>query len=415
MTAAPVPPGARPDPAVAAAALREAVAGRADRALRRLRDLVHLESPTGDVAAVTAVVDLLAEAFGALPGARARTVVGDLGPHLVVDVPGAGAGAGAAPVLLVGHADTVWPVGTLAGAVPWRESGDVVAGPGTLDMKAGLVVAETALAALAATGTDHRPVRLVVVADEEVGSPTSAALVAEVADGVAAVLGLEAPHADGALKDARLGSTRVRLAVTGREAHAAVDPEKGVSAIDELVDALLAVRGLAADVAARRPGTVLLNAGAVSGGGRANVVAGHAEALLGLRFGDLAVEREVLDALAALTPVRPGARLAAEVLTHRPTWAPGAASAGLLATVAAAAAVLGTPVTARPAPGAADTNATGALGLPTLDGFGPHGGGAHAEAEHVRFPTLLDRAALVALVLHTLPDDGAAPGPRTHG
>ncbi|GIG28222.1 peptidase M20 [Cellulomonas marina] len=395
-------PGPRPPARGAVAAVDAGVLARADEAVALLRALVHLESPTGDATAVGEVVALLTATAATLPGARCRTVPSAGGPHLVVDVPGHGAAGALPPVLLVGHADTVWPVGTLDGDVPWREEGDVLAGPGAFDMKSGLVVALTALAVLAEAGLDRRPARLVVVADEEVGSSTGAAVVTEAAEGCAAVLGFEAPHADGALKDARLGSTRVRLVVTGREAHAAVDPEKGVNAVDELVDQLLAVRQRLAAVATEHPGTLLVNAGGVSGGGRANVVPARAEALLGLRFGDADVEREVLGYLEALVPVREGATVAAEVLSHRPTWAPGAASAGLLAAVRAAGAAVGVAVEARPAPGAADTNGTGALGLPTLDGLGPAGGGAHAVTEHLRVTSLLDRVRLVAVLLHTL-------------
>jgi glutamate carboxypeptidase len=238
-------------------------------------------------------------------------------------------------------------------------------------------------------------VRLLIPPDAEVGSPATAGLIRHAARGAAYALGLEAPGAHGGLKTARRGSTRLRLHVTGLAAHAAVDPGAGVSATEELLDQLLAARRFLAD----HP-SVLANVGVVAGGTRTNVVAERARADLGLRFVTGASERAVLERLTEPVPVRPGADVRAEVLSRRPAWEPGAASAGLLAAVAAAAGRVGQDVTGAPAPGAADTNLTGAAGLPTLDGFGPGGGGAHASIEHVRLPALASRAVLLAATLH---------------
>lgn len=351
--------------------------------LDRLRRLVELETPSFDRTASAAVAGLLADWFAAA-GASVETIPGEAGTHLRCEVPGEVAGG---PLLLVGHSDTVWPVGTLAGAVPWSVQGDVVRGPGVYDMKSGLVVMLAALERV--RGRAHRPVRVLVVCDEEVGSPTSQQLVRDSLDGVVAAIGFESPHPDGAFKVGRRGSSRVRLGVRGKAAHAALDPGAGVSAIDELVDQLLVVRGIVA--AAGERSEVLCNVGTIAGGGRTNVVAEAATCELGLRFLDAGTEREVLDGLAALRPVRPGAELSMELVSHRPAWAPSGADEAWAASVGG--------YGSRPAAGAGDTNLIGALGVPTLDGFGPRGGGAHAVDEHIFFSSLLERIELLAAVL----------------
>ncbi len=372
--------------------ITETAAALAGDAVRRLVDYARHETPTGDAGALDALADVLEARYREL-GARTERVGAATGDHLVARW-GDGDGAGR-HVLLLGHHDTVWPRGQLA-HMPVVEEGGVLRGPGVFDMKGGLVVAETAMEVLRRCGVaPARPVRLVVVADEEVGSPTSRELVLAESAGAAAVLGLESPHPGGALKAARLGSTRVRLEVTGRAAHAALDPASGISAVDELVDQLVAVRG----IVAAEPG-VLCNVGTLSGGGRTNVVPAAAAADIGLRFVDGETERRVLAALAALAPVRPGAQVQARTLTSRPAWP--ARSAELLERVAAAGRWVGQQVTAERAAGAADTNTTGAAGIPTLDGFGPLGAGAHAEHEQVRTASLAERSALLASVLASL-------------
>jgi glutamate carboxypeptidase len=364
-----------------------------DRLVAELADLVGLESPSHDHQASARIAERLAARWRDL--GEVSLVTEEVGTHVLVDVPG----TGTAPVVLLGHSDTVWPLGTLAGPVPLRIDTEVMAGPGVYDMKAGLVVMVAAVEALSALGAPHPPLRVVIAADEEVGSASATHLVREACAGASAVLGFESPHPDGSLKVGRLGSTRLRLSVAGREAHAALDPEAGVSAIEELVDQLLVVREAIAGIAARRPGELLYNLGAISGGGRTNVIPGAAEALLGLRFGTLGAEADAHAALAALAPVRRGAVLDTETLSARPAWQASAADRALLDSIAAVSSALGSPLGGRPAAGAADTNTAGALGVATVDGFGPLGGGAHAAGEHVRIASLLDRIVLLAAFL----------------
>ncbi|MCI1749688.1 MAG: M20/M25/M40 family metallo-hydrolase [Acidipropionibacterium sp.] len=366
--------------------------GSSQRVLDRLEALVKVESPSRDVSASRRVTDLLISWFRGI-GLQPKRIESASGIHLIVDDPGDAVGQ---PVLLVGHSDTVWEAGAIQNRVPWRRDGDELHGPGVLDMKSGLVIIVGALERLRSRA--HRPVRVVITCDEESGSPTGAAICRQAAQGVAAAIGFECPHPDGALKVGRRGSTRLRIAVTGRAAHAALDPGAGISAIDELVDQLTGIRGVISE--ASRDLEVLCNAGIISGGTRANVIPAHAEAEIGLRFQDLDSEKAVLDRLASLTPVREGARIETEILTHRPTWAPKDADRALLAEIAEAGSSLGMNIAGRPAAGAGDTNLIGGpLGIPAVDGFGPMGGGAHAVTEHILVPTLTRRLDLLVRFL----------------
>ncbi len=350
----------------------------------RLREYALAESPSDDAEALGRCAALI-EAGHREAGGRVSRADG----HLVTAF---GPEEGS-HLLLVGHYDTVWPVGRLA-SMPYTDDGTIIAGPGTFDMKSGLVAVEMAVRALASAGAaPARPVRLVAVRDEEVGSPSGRAVIEDQLDGAAAVLGLESPHPDGALKTARRGSTRILLTVRGREAHAALDPDRGVSAIDELLDQLAAVRAAVPD-----DGETLFNVGRIEGGRRANVIAGSASAELGLRFTSAAAERRVLAALTGATPRRTGAVVEAKVLSTRPTW-PEREDDPLLAGIARIGARLGQHVTGRPAAGAGDTNLPGSLGLPTLDGLGPRGHGAHAAEESIEIISLAERAALLAAIM----------------
>ncbi len=364
------------------------------RMIDRLREYAEHETPTGAVPELNSFADRLVLRYGEL-GGTARRVPAPTGDHVVADFPGRGSRAAEAPLLFLAHHDTVWPLGQVLDAMPWREQDGVIHGPGVFDMKGGLVVLETALEQVA--DVDHRPVRVVVVADEEVGSPSARDLVTAESAGVVAAFGLEPPHPNGDLKTSRRGSSRVRIEVTGREAHAALDHGSGISAIDELVDQLIAVRAVVAEY-----DDVLCNVGTITGGGRTNVVPGQASAEIGFRFVDPETERAVLDAVKGLQPVRRDAVLEVSVLSSRPAWQPSEAVSQLLEAVAAAGRSVGQQVGGAAASGAADTNLTGWLGVPTLDGLGPLGKGAHAVHEQVIAATLAERAALVAAIITTI-------------
>jgi glutamate carboxypeptidase len=361
--------------------------------IETLHGYASRESPTGDRRLLDALAEVL-EADAAAAGFGTAREAHPTGDHLVWTLPAAGVDG--APVLLLSHYDTVWPAGTLD-AMPWSVDGDTIRGPGVYDTKAGLVALLAAVRRVRETGAAHPELRVIVVADEEIGSPTAGDLVRAEAGRARAVLGLEPPHPGGDLKTGRRGSTRARIEVTGVEAHAALDPESGANAIDELVDQLLQVRWLTAG----RP--VLVNTGTIAGGGRTNVVAGRAHADLGLRFADPENEDAVLAGLQALRPVRAGAAVTTRLLSRRPTWRPHEGGGELLAHLVRTAAAIGQTLAGRPADGAADTNTAGALGCPTVDGLAPRGGGAHARTEWVSAQGIAERTELLAAVLASWP------------
>lgn len=363
--------------------------------LDRLERYVGFETPTGNHAALGELAAVIRSDFEAL-GALAQVEEHPTGDHLVLDLAATGGRTPGPPILVLAHHDTVWPLGQLQ-AMPFAIEGDTLHGPGTYDMKAGIAILHEAIAMLQAHQLDRGPIRLILVADEEIGSPTARALIESQVGQVSCAIGLEPPHAAGELKTSRWGSTRVRISVVGKEAHAALAPETGVSAIDEVVDQVLAVR----EIMGRHP-SVLCNFGTIAGGGRTNVVSGTASVDIGLRFKDAATEKAVLGELAALGPIRGGALVGIEVLSNRPAWGEDATGESFLAAVRNAARDVGQELSGRPAAGAADTNITGWCGIPSLDGLGALGRGAHAIDEQVHIPSLAPRAQLLAAIIHRL-------------
>ncbi|WP_448322245.1 M20/M25/M40 family metallo-hydrolase [Streptomyces sp. CO7] len=367
---------------------------QADACLERWERLVTLETPSGDAELAAVFGKELARGL-ARTADRVEHPAGAAGDHLVAHWAGRADAPDDGHVLLVAHSDTVFPAGTVARRPFTLDAdGDTVRGPGVFDMKGSLVAVELAMDLLARTGSaPHRPVRLLVVNDEEIGSPDGSRLVAEHARGATAVLGLEPPLPGGALKIGRRGVARVRLAVRGVSAHAGLDAALGVSAIDELVDQLTALRAVASGLP-----DATVNVGTIGGGTRANVVAEHAEAEIGLRYAAPETERALMDALLGATPVRQRAELTAETLSHRAAWAMDPANP-LAARLVGHAAELGIELPLGSSGGAGDTNLTGSLGIPTVDGLGPAGAGAHGDDEYASLSSLLERAALLAVFL----------------
>ena len=222
------------------AGLAEAVHRRLPQLLADLERLVRCESPSADLAAVAASADLIAAIGAARLGAAPERFVVDGCRHLRCRF-----GTGPIRVLILAHHDTVWPIGSLA-AHPWSIEGDrgVIRGPGTVDMKAGLVMAIHALAVVADRGGSLDGVCLLVTGDEEIGSPTSRALIEEQARGARACLVLEGAGPGGALKTGRKGTSWYRIEITGRAAHAGGEPEKGINAAVELAHLILTINGM---------------------------------------------------------------------------------------------------------------------------------------------------------------------------
>jgi len=360
--------------------------------LETIEALVCLESPSGDAAAISRCLAELESRLSGLGGAISRLPGGAAGDHLR-----AGFGSGPRQVLLLGHIDTVWPVGTLA-LRPFRAESGMLLGPGVFDMKAGLAIAALAVRALAQC-PDGLPGKIVllVTSDEETGSAASRAFIEKEALASTAVLVLEPALPGGALKTSRKGCGEFRLRVSGRAAHAGIEPEKGASAIAELARQIPRIEALNdADA-----GTTL-NVGVVRGGSRPNVVAADAEAVIDVRVTSAAEASRVAGALGALRPVDPRTRIAVAGAIDRPPMERSAGTAALFAGAQAVAAHLGHALGEGGSGGGSDGNLTAALGVPTIDGLGAVGGGAHAIDEHVSVGDLAWRAALLAGLLRRI-------------
>jgi glutamate carboxypeptidase len=358
----------------------------------QLVELVELESPSNDKQAIDRLARLLAARLEALGAAVEILPEPQAGDHVR-----ARWGQGEGGTLLLCHMDTVWDVGTL-GRRPLRVEGGRLYGPGALDMKGGITNALWAVRAL--RDLDLRPLRpvsLLLTSDEETGSQTSRVLVEAEAQRHAVVLVLEPaqpPHA--ALKTWRKGTGAYRLTATGRAAHAGVDHASGVNAIEELAHQILALQGLT-DYGS---GTTV-NVGVVGGGTRSNVVPQQAWVRVDVRVMDQD-QAALLDArIRALRPHLEGATLEISGGVGRPPMVRTPAIAALYARAAALAAEMGFEVAEAGSGGGSDGNFTAALGIPTLDGLGPAGDGAHAEHEHVVLSSMPERAALLAAMLHT--------------
>ncbi len=301
-------------------------------------------------------------------------------------------GTGSRQVLLLGHFDTVWPVGTLA-EMPLAIDEGRLHGPGTFDMKAGLVIAILAATVAMPHLRDLR-VRFLYTTDEEIGSASSRALIEEEARASAAVLVFEPALAGGVLKTARKGVGTFRLDVHGVSAHAGIAPADGASAITELARLILALERLQAP----QRGTTI-NAGVIAGGTRSNVVAEHARVEIDVRVAEASEQRRVEQAFSALAPADARVKLSWQGGFERPPLERGAHVQRLFALARAAGTRIGMDVREGATGGASDGNFTAALGVPTLDGLGAIGDGAHARHEHVEIASLPDRAALAAALL----------------
>jgi glutamate carboxypeptidase len=352
--------------------------------------LVQIESPSDDTAGLNRFADELCSLFAEFGPIEDLEPQGGHGRHLRLTVDGEHA-AGPHAVALC-HYDTVWPMGTLQ-RIPFAVDADGVArGPGCFDMKGGMVVLYFALQALRTSGLrPKRTLRVLFTSDEEVGSPTSRELIEQTASGAAAAYVLESPLPGGTLKTARKGTGDYFVRIQGRAAHAGVEPQKGISATQELAHQVFALHALN-DYAA---GTTI-NVGVVRGGSRPNVVAAEAEAHVDVRVQSLAEATRIDAAIRGLKPILPGAVLDIDGGLNRPPMERSPAMAALFGQAQDIAAGMGVELHEGSTGGGSDGNFTAALGVPTLDGLGPEGEGAHAAHEHVLTESFPRRAALVA-------------------
>jgi glutamate carboxypeptidase len=356
-----------------------------------IRQLVELESPSDIKQSVDRVGTVLASRFGEL-GAKIKGHAAEkFGKHLQIDF--RPRGNKTKPVLLLGHMDTVHPVGTIS-KMPCRVSKGRVWGPGVLDMKAGIALALHVIEALLAwnDGKLPRPATMFFVSDEEVGSASSRPITEKLAREAAAVLVLEPAYGlHGAVKTARKGVGEYILQITGVAAHSGLDFEKGQSAIIELAHQILEISKLVDPASG-----VTLNVGKISGGTRTNVVAPIASASIDVRVSSAKDIAEIDRKLTALKPVNPHCSIAISGRISRPPLERTEAVAGLYIKAREIARGLGFELGEAAVGGGSDGNLTAALGIPTLDGLGAVGEGAHAEHELVVIADLPRRAALLA-------------------
>ena len=344
-----------------------------------LEALVGIESPSDDPGAVSSLAAWIRERLRERGvGAETRPCDGR-GDAVVART------AGTPEVLLLGHLDTVWPAGTLRG-FPFRSDGDRASGPGAFDMKAGIAVA---LAAMEDLSKERAGATLLLVPDEEVGSAASRALTLELAARHRRVLVLE-PSLEGAAKTARKGNGVFRVRFRGRAAHAGLDPERGASALAELARCVLFLETVADP---SRETTVLPTV--ARSGDRVNVVPEEGVLSVDARVWSAEEASRVERAIRGYAPA--DARVAVDVdgSFDRPPLVPTPESLALYERARGIAEELGVELGSSRVGGASDGNFTAAAGIPTLDGLGPRGGGAHAAGEFVFLSDLPFRAALV--------------------
>ena len=373
-------------------AILEAVQSQSAWLANTLRDLVLVESPSDNKPAVDEAVRLvasLAKSIGGRVKLHRQKLFGD-----VLEVRFGPARGGRKPILLLGHLDTVWPLGTL-GTMPWRKRDGRFFGPGILDMKAGVAMALAAIRALARLGIS-RPITLLLNSDEEVGSPASRPITERLALASSAVLVLE-PAQGLACKTARKGVGGYRIDVTGVASHSGVDFTHGHSAILELARLLQTVAGFT-DL--RRGLTV--NPGVISGGTHANVVAQHAFADIDVRIARASDAARVDRLFRSLRCADPHCSLSIIGGINRPPMERKPGTVALYKQARRHAAELGFQFDEASTGGASDGNFTAALGVPTLDGLGAVGEGAHAAHESVVIEHLVPRTALLAALIANL-------------
>lgn len=358
--------------------------------LDTIEQLVTLESPSDVKAAVDRVRTVLASRFGELGGKVKPHAVDKFGNHLQVGFRGR---SPRKPILLLGHMDTVYPVGTIS-KMPFRVSKGRVWGPGVFDMKAGIALALHVLEALLLwnDGVLPRPVTMLLVSDEEIGSSSSRAITEKLARKSEAVLVLEpAAGPNGAVKTARKGVGQYTLQVKGVSAHSGLDFAKGHSAVVELSRQILRLSEM---VDVKRG--ITINAGRISGGGRVNVVPAEASAVVDLRVRTNKDAARIHRQLISLRAFDRQCKLNVAGSLNRPPMERTAATAALYSKAAEVARGLGWKLEEAAVGGGSDGNFTAALGVPTLDGLGAVGDGAHAEHESVVISELPKRAALLA-------------------
>jgi glutamate carboxypeptidase len=373
--------------------LRDFCRNERDWLLDTIEALVRLESPTTDKAAVDRCGVELSARLTAIGGRVTPLPRSDRGNHLLAEF-----GSGTSQVLLLGHFDTVWPVGQLE-RMPVAQSNGRLHGPGVFDMKAGIALGMLATRALLETGAalSHRIVMLWTT-DEEIGSGTSRQAIEQQARRSDAVLVLEPSLPGGALKTSRKGCGGYEVVVRGVSAHAGIEPQKGASAVQEIAHQILRINAMQ-DLERG----ISVNVVKVTGGLRSNVIPDEARVTVDVRVPSAAAAAEVDAAFRSLAPLDTRTTIESTGGMDRPPLERSDAVQRLFDRARQIARELGQEDVAEGGTGGgSDGNFTAAIGVPTLDGLGAIGDGAHALHEHVELGKLPDRAALIAGLIASL-------------
>jgi glutamate carboxypeptidase len=374
--------------------LGEAAARRERETLALLRALVEQESPSADKNAVDGCMKVAASAAQELGGVAKWHRQKRYGDLLELRFGGGRKAGKEKPLLLLGHLDTVWPLGTLR-KMPFHKKEGRIWGPGVLDMKAGVAMALSALAILREKEALGCPVILLLNSEEEIGSPVSRPVTEEIARGCEAVYVLEPGQGlGGAYKTARKGTGDFMVRVTGVSAHAGVDFANGQSAILELARQ---IEKISSFTNLDRGTTV--NPGVMGGGTQANVVAEQAWVHVDFRYRKAGDAKNIERKFGMLRPINKKCGLQVSGGVNRPPMERTRETAALFARAATFASDLGFDLKEAATGGGSDGNFTSAIGVPTLDGMGAVGEGAHANNESILIEHLAPRTALLAAMI----------------
>ncbi|MEH6693072.1 MAG: M20 family metallopeptidase [Pseudorhizobium pelagicum] len=364
--------------------------------LEELRLWVEMETPSGDAAAVNRLADRI-EVLARDARFSVERTAGTLGfgDILAVRTPRL-EGYNARSVLILAHIDTVHATGTIREKLPLREDGDRLYGPGIYDMKAGVLMALEAMK-LATKMGHNLPIDLLIVPDEEVGSKSSRPLIEELARNAAYALVVEPARDGGKIVTARKGVGMFDIIVRGRASHAGVRPLDGRSAIRAAARLVLELEALNDPVRG-----ITVTTGTIHGGTGRNTIPAECRLQLDLRLPDAAIAAEVIDKIRGMTPVDPDITFEISGDLNRPPFAQSEEGRRLFDHTARIAAELGITLEGMVTGGGSDGNFTAALGVPTLDGLGADGAGAHTFDEHILISSLIPRTVLLANLIASL-------------
>ncbi|NDV86761.1 M20/M25/M40 family metallo-hydrolase [Aurantimonas aggregata] len=367
--------------------------------LATLRQWVEIETPTPDGARVNDLARLV-EARALASGLHVERTAGQggFGDILTVRSMAKTPASNRRSVLVLAHLDTVHPVGTLAGPLPWREEDGRIYGPGIYDMKAGALMALHALELVTSRAGDSPPdITLMFVPDEEMGSPTSRGAIESAARGADAALVVEPAREGGKIVVARKGVAMFDITVRGRASHAGTRPQDGRSAIRAAARIVLALEALNDPERG-----VTVTVGMIEGGTGRNVIPALCRLSVDARLPDAASEADILEKIRTIETGDPEISVTVEGGINRPAYVQSDAAKALFETAHALAADLGIDLVGMATGGGSDGNFTAALGVPTLDGLGADGAGAHTSEEYILVDSVAPRTALLANLLDAI-------------